>query len=101
MLIFMNIRLPTRDEIHRVFLEGEEAIVELFAQVDQQVEGLARQLEAQAAMLKDLQARVACGAIRSGRQDLGDLFPDAAFATRPSGHGRCRDSTRVYRAGGP
>jgi hypothetical protein len=37
----MNLRLPTRDEIHRAFLEGEEAIVEWFAQVGQQVEGLA------------------------------------------------------------
>jgi hypothetical protein len=48
----MNLRLPTRDEIHRAFLEGEEAIVELLTQVGQQVEGLAQQLEAQAAALK-------------------------------------------------
>jgi hypothetical protein len=27
----MNLRLPTRDEIHRAFLQGEEAMVELFA----------------------------------------------------------------------
>jgi hypothetical protein len=38
----MNLRLPTRDEIHRAFLEGEEAMVELFARVGQQVEELAR-----------------------------------------------------------
>jgi hypothetical protein len=50
---FINLRLPTRDEIHRAFLEGEEAIVEWFAQVGRQVEGLAQPLETQAAALKE------------------------------------------------
>ena len=38
----MNLRLPTRDEIHRAFLEGEDAMVVLFTEVGQQVEDLAR-----------------------------------------------------------
>jgi hypothetical protein len=38
----MNLRRPTRDEIRRAFVEGEEAMVELFAQVGQHVEVLAR-----------------------------------------------------------
>jgi hypothetical protein len=54
----MNLRLPTRDEIHRAFLQGEGAVVELFAEVGQQVETLARHVETQAAALKDLQARL-------------------------------------------
>ncbi len=54
----MNLRLPTRDEIHRAFLEGEEAMVELVARVGQQVEELARELETQAAALKEMQARL-------------------------------------------
>ncbi len=54
----MNLRLPTRDEIHRAFLEGEEAVVNLLAQVGQQVEGLARQMEVQAAVLNEVQGRL-------------------------------------------
>ena len=54
----MNLRLPTRDEIHRAFLQGEEAMVALFTEVGQQVEALARQMETQAAALQDLQARL-------------------------------------------
>ncbi|MFZ0257854.1 MAG: hypothetical protein WAN46_19945 [Gammaproteobacteria bacterium] len=34
----MNLRLPTRDEVHRAFLQGEEAIVERFAEVGEQIE---------------------------------------------------------------
>jgi transposase len=54
----MNLRLPTRDEIHRAFLQGEQAVVELFTEVGQQVETLARHVETQAAALKDVQARL-------------------------------------------
>ena len=38
----MNLRFPTRDEIHRAFLRGEDAMVVLFTEVGQQVEDLAR-----------------------------------------------------------
>ena len=70
----MNLRLPTRDEIHRAFLQGEEAIVELFAQVGQQVEGLARQLETQAAALKDVQARLAKTSANSSKPPSSDGY---------------------------
>ena len=70
----MNLRLPTRDEIHRAFLEGEEAIVELFAQVGQQVEALARQLETQAAALNDLQARLAKTSANSSKPPSSDGY---------------------------
>ena len=55
----MNLRLPTRDEIHRAFLQGEAALVALFTEVGQQGEALARQLETPAAALNDRQARLA------------------------------------------
>ena len=54
----MNIRLPTREEIHNAFVQGEAAVVELFLGVSQQMEELAGQLEKQAAALKELQARL-------------------------------------------
>lgn len=46
------------DAQHRAFLEGEEAVVNLLAQVGQQVERLARQMEVQAAVLNEVQGRL-------------------------------------------
>ena len=71
---FMNFRLPTREEIHRAVLQGEAAIVELFAQVGQQVEGLARQLETQAAALNELQARLAKTSANSSKPPSSDGY---------------------------
>ena len=76
----MNLRLPTRDEIHRAFLQGEEAIVERFAEVGEQVEALARQLETQAAALKDLQARLAKTSDNSSKPPLSTGQKSAACA---------------------
>jgi len=44
----MNIRLPTREEIHIAFAQGEAAVVDLFLEIGQQLEELAGQLEKQA-----------------------------------------------------
>lgn len=70
----MNLRLPTGDDIHRAFLEGEEAMVELFAQVGQQVEELARQLDTQAAALNDLQARLGKTSANSSKPPSSDGY---------------------------
>jgi transposase len=70
----MNLQLPTRDEIHRAFLDGEEAIVELFTGVGQQIETLARQVETQAAALKDLQARLGKTSANSSKPPASDGY---------------------------
>ena len=70
----MNLQLPTRDEIHRAFLEGEEVIVELFTGVGQQVERLARHVETQAAALKDLQARLGKTSANSSKPPSSDGY---------------------------
>ena len=70
----MNLRLPTRDEIHRAFLEGEEAVVDLLAQVGQQVVGLAQQLETQAAALKEVQARLGKTSANSSKPPSSDGY---------------------------
>ena len=77
----MNLRLPTRDEIHGAFLQGEEAIVELFAQVGQQVEGLARHVETQAVALKDLQARLGKTSANSSKPPSSDGYAKSKRTT--------------------
>ena len=83
----MNLRLPTRDEIHRAFLEGEAAVVELFAQVGEQVEVLAQQLETPAATLKEVQARL-------GKTSANSSKPHPVTAM-PSRSGRAVCGNRV------
>ena len=70
----MNLRLPTRDEIHRAFLQGEEAIVELFTEVGQQIETLARHVETQAAVLQDVQARLGKTSATSSKPPSSDGY---------------------------
>jgi len=83
----MNLRLPTRDEIHCAFLEGEEGMVDLFAQVGQQVEGLARQLETQALALKEMQARLRKTSANSSQPPSSDGYakPKRTTSLRQAG----------------
>jgi transposase len=78
----MNLRLPTRDEIHRAFLQGEGAVVELFAEVGQQVETLARHVETQAAALKDLQARLGKTSANRSKPPSSDGYAQPKRTTR-------------------
>lgn len=70
----MNIRLPTREEIHTAFVQGEAAVVELFLGVSQQMEELAGQLEKQAAALKELQARLEKNSQNSSKPPSSDGY---------------------------
>ena len=70
----MNIRLPTREEIHIAFAQGEAVVVDLFLEVGQQIEELAGQLEKQSAVLKELQAQLARNSQNSSKPPSTDVF---------------------------
>ena len=70
----MNFSIPDEKEIRTSFAEGEEAVVALFGGVTAQVEELAAQLEKQAEMLKDLQARLSKNSRNSGKPPSGDGY---------------------------
>lgn len=54
----MNFHMPTDDEIHSAFEQGEEAVKDLFHDVATQVTELAHQLAKQGELLQELQARL-------------------------------------------
>ena len=70
----MKIRLPTREEIHIAFDQGEEAVVELILGLETQIEGLARHLETQAVALKELQARLGKNSQNSSKPPSSDGY---------------------------
>jgi transposase len=70
----MNLRMPTREEIHAAFEQGEAAIVELFLAVERQLEELAGQLEQQAMALKELQARLDKNSRNSSKPPSSDGY---------------------------
>jgi len=70
----MNIRMPTREEIHAAFEQGEGAVVGLFVGVGKQLEELAGQLEKQAAAVKELQARLAKNSRNSSKPPSSDGY---------------------------
>ncbi|MEY3761235.1 MAG: hypothetical protein RIR39_2726 [Pseudomonadota bacterium] len=53
----MNIQIPRHEEIQKAFDEGEEAILVLFDKFEAPVKVLAKQLEIQAATIKELQVK--------------------------------------------
>jgi len=70
----MNFSIPEEKEIRTAFAEGEEAVVALFGSITAQVEKLAAQLEKQAGMLKDLQARLSKNSRNSGKPPSSDGY---------------------------
>ncbi|MDU9047828.1 MAG: IS66 family transposase [Candidatus Electrothrix sp. Rat3] len=70
----MNFSIPDHKAIRKAFAEGEEAVVTLFDSVTVQVEELAAQLEKQAGMLKDLQARLSKNSRNSGKPPSSDGY---------------------------
>lgn len=83
----MNIRMPTREEIHAAFEKGEAAVVELFLSVGRQMEELAQQLEKQAAALKELQARLEKNSRNSSKPPSSDGYrkPNRTTSLRKPG----------------
>ena len=74
MLRPMNFRLPTDEEIHTAFVQGEAAVVALFHTVAAQVIELAQQLAKQGAMLQELQARLAKSSRNSSKAPSSDGY---------------------------
>lgn len=70
----MNLRMPTVEDIHSAFEQGEEAVVALFADVGKQVEALAGELQQQAAALKELEARIGKNSRNSGKPPSSDGY---------------------------
>jgi transposase len=66
--------MPTREEIHAAFEQGEAAVVELFIGLGLQMEELAGQLEKQAAALKELQARLEKNSRNSSKPPSSDGY---------------------------
>lgn len=70
----MNIRLPTQEEIHAAFEQGEEAVVALFIAMDQQVKEMAEQMEKQTSALRELQARLEKNSRNSSKPPSSDGY---------------------------
>ena len=83
----MNIRLPTREEIHSAFAQGEAAVVELVLGIGQQMEELAGHLEQQAVALKELQARLEKNSRNSSKPPSSEGYnkPKRTESLRKSG----------------
>lgn len=70
----MNIKLPTQEEIHTAYQEGEQSVMVLFEQVGSSVGKLAEELEKQAEAIKELQARLAKNSRNSGKPPSSDGY---------------------------
>jgi hypothetical protein len=63
----MPIILPTQEEIHAAYIQGEEAVVSLFVELGQQVEALAAVLQQQGEAIKALVAFPKTAALAANR----------------------------------
>jgi hypothetical protein len=83
----MHFPMPTDEEIHAVFEQGEAAVMAVFHAVATQVAALAQQLAKQGAGLQELQARLAKSSANSGKPPSSD------------GYGTVKRSTSLRKAG--
>ena len=73
----MNIQLPSHEEIHAAFNEGEAAVFVLFDKAAQQLVELAEQLKKQAELIKELQAKAAKNSRNSSKPPSSDGYGKA------------------------
>jgi transposase len=74
MLHPMNFQMPTDEEIHTAFAQGEAAVLAVFHAVATQVAALAQQLAQQGAVLQELQARLAKSSHNSSKPPASDGY---------------------------
>lgn len=70
----MNIQIPSHEEIQKAFIEGEEAILVLFDKFEAPVKVLAKQLEIQAATIKELQAKAVKNSSNNSKPPSSDGY---------------------------
>jgi transposase len=70
----MHFRMPTNEDIHTAFGQGEAAVMALFHEVATQVAELAQQLAKQGDVLQALQARLAKTSRNSSKPPASDGY---------------------------
>ena len=70
----MHFHMPTDEEIHTAFEQGEAAVMAVFHTVATWAAALAQQLAKQGAMLQELQARLAKNSSNSGKPPSSDGY---------------------------
>src|SRR5437870_7158572 len=70
----MNFQMPTDEEMHAAFAQGEAAVMAVFHAVAMQVAALAQQLAKQGAVLQELQARLAKSSHNSSKPPSSDGY---------------------------
>ena len=87
MIYPMNLRMPTHEDIHTAYAQGEAAVMALFHAVATQVAELAQQLAQHGAVLQELQGRLAKTSRNSSKPPSGD------------GYGKVKRTTSLRKAG--
>ena len=70
----MNFQMPTDEDIHAAFAQGEAAVMAVFHAVATQLAALAQQLAKQGAVLQELQARLAKSSHNSSKPPSSDGY---------------------------
>jgi transposase len=70
----MNFRMPTKEDIHTAFEQGEAAVMALFHEMAIEVAALAQQLAKQGEVLQELQARFAKSSRNSSKPPSRDGY---------------------------
>lgn len=73
----MELKLPTLEDIHRAYQQGEEAVLALFLQVMESVSALAAQAQTQAEIIRALEARLGKDSRTSSQPPSSDGYGKA------------------------